>query len=802
MKSHLLRVLRAGIFTGAVAGLVLSAYAADETVTGNLTVEGDTDIQGDALSLGTRSDSSVTPGLSLLYDDATNPTIYFGATRELATWVWQSDVHAQFKVDGANTLTLFNPTTHVAGIVLNPAGTSTVAGGFTVNGVMSVPSGVFTGGSTGLTLEAGGAGDQDITLVPTGSGSTVTASPVVITSETPSATPETGALTVAGGAGIGGDVNVGGAVNVDAGEELVFNPALPSHASSVVHGIGGAVLNGPKFVVVSGNYAYVVGRNSNSLQIVDVSNPAAPIVKGAIVHGSGGALLSQPSSVAVSGNYAYVVSYGNTLEIINVSDPSAPVHVGSLTNGSGGAKLGTPYYIVVVGSYAYIASNGSNALEIVNISNPAAPVHAGSISDGAGGAKLATPSALTVVGNYAYVTSLGDDALEIVDISNPAAPVHVGSISNGGGAALDAPDAVAVSGGYAYVGSVVSNSFSVIDVSNPAAPVYKATLANGAGGAKLGNPYGLVLDGNYVYVASYSSNALEIVDVSNPLIPVHKGALSHGQGGALLSQPYIVAVAGNYAYVASYASNALEIISLRSPQPSGGYQLNGQSALSFMPSTSALVLGAGMPSANVGIGTNSPTAKLTVAGKSTSSADSVVNFTDSNAASLFFVNNAGNVGIGTTTPGAKLQVAGDIRVGANTTTNEIRFYGVTGDGPATFNHAVIAERLYSGSDRSELLFFKGNDIDGTSFGDRIRFDTPGSIVFQTGKDNRSYVPATEGNTVMTLNSAGRVLVGTTTDDGSNKLQISGNVKVNGVVRVPPAGDLLMGDFTAGSNPAE
>lgn len=93
MKSHLLRVFRAGISTGAVMGLTLSAFSADQTVAGNLTVEGDTDIQGDALSLGTRADSSITPGLNLLYGDATNPTIYFGATRGLATWVWQADAH-------------------------------------------------------------------------------------------------------------------------------------------------------------------------------------------------------------------------------------------------------------------------------------------------------------------------------------------------------------------------------------------------------------------------------------------------------------------------------------------------------------------------------------------------------------------------------------------------------------------------------------------------------------------------------------------------------------------------------------
>lgn len=166
----------------------------------------------------------------------------------------------------------------------------------------------------------------------------------------------------------------------------------------------------------------------------------------------------------------------------------------------------------------------------------------------------------------------------------------------------------------------------------------------------------------------------------------------------------------------------------------------------------------------------------------------------------------GNVGIGVGTPTAKLQVAGNLRIGSSLSNNEIRFYGTSEDGDGAFSDTVIAERLYAGSDRSELLFFKGNDLDSSlspsiAWGDRIRFDTPGSIVFQTGGGYRSYAPTVEGSTVMTINSAGRILVGTTVDDGGNKLQVSGNVKVNGKVRVPPSGDLSMGSFTAGANPA-
>ena len=176
------------------------------------------------------------------------------------------------------------------------------------------------------------------------------------------------------------------------------------------------------------------------------------------------------------------------------------------------------------------------------------------------------------------------------------------------------------------------------------------------------------------------------------------------------------------------------------------------------------------------------------------------------------VTSNGNVGIGTDTPTAKLQVAGNLRVGASTSNNEIRFYGVSGDGPGTFGYTAIAERLYGISDQSELLLFHGNDLDSsvnpnTTYADRIRIDTPGSIVFQTGNGARGYNPSVGGNTVMTLNSAGRVLVGTTTDDGTSQLQVAGGAKFTGDVnvktklRVPPAGDISMGEFTAGANPS-
>lgn len=69
---------------------------------------------------------------------------------------------------------------------------------------------------------------------------------------------------------------------------------------------------------------------------------------------------------------------------------------------------------------------------------------------------------------------------------------------------------------------------------------------------------------------------------------------------------------------------------------------------------------------------------------------------------------------------------GPIKIGnnGNGDSNYIAFYGTTGDGPGSYNHTFIGENLYGGNEGSELVLFKGNDIDNNSGGspgpDRIR----------------------------------------------------------------------------------
>ena len=76
-----------------------------------------------------------------------------------------------------------------------------------------------------------------------------------------------------------------------------------------------------------------------------------------------------------------------------------------------------------------------------------------------------------------------------------------------------------------------------------------------------------------------------------------------------------------------------------------------------------------------------------------------------------------------------ITMSGDLKIGNGTSPNTIYFYGTTGDGPGSYSHTFIAERLWGGTESGELVLFKGNDLspsntDATTVGgagpDRIR----------------------------------------------------------------------------------
>lgn len=57
-----------------------------------------------------------------------------------------------------------------------------------------------------------------------------------------------------------------------------------------------------------------------------------------------------------------------------------------------------------------------------------------------------------------------------------------------------------------------------------------------------------------------------------------------------------------------------------------------------------------------------------------------------------------------------ITMSGDLKIGNATSPNTIYFYGTTGDELGSYSHTFIAERIWGGTECSELVLFKGNDL--------------------------------------------------------------------------------------------
>jgi len=346
-------------------------------------------------------------------------------------------------------------------------------------------------------------------------------------------------------------------LTLNGGNFLLTAPTL-KETGVIVNGEGATALDSPRWVYVSGKYAYIASVYSDSLTIVDISDPSNPTQVGVIVKGEGSPpALAWAASVYVSGKYAYVVSYySRSLTVIDISDPSNPTQVGVIVDDA----MEWVNSLYVSGKYAYVVSF-SGTLTVIDISDPSNPIKVGVIVDGEGATALDGAAGVYVSGKYAYVSSFFSDSLTIVDISDPSNPTQVGVIVNGEGAtALDGAALLYVSGKYAYVASIYSSSLTVIDISDPSNPTQVGVIVNGEGATALDGALSVYVSGKYAYVASRASNSLTVIDVSDPSNPTQVGVIVNGEGATALERAYSVYVSGKYAYVTSYYSDSLTVI--------------------------------------------------------------------------------------------------------------------------------------------------------------------------------------------------------------------------------------------------
>ena len=302
-------------------------------------------------------------------------------------------------------------------------------------------------------------------------------------------------------------------------------------------------MNGVRSVFVSGDYAYIISSDNDSLTIIDISTKTSPTQVGYLTNSSS---MNGAFSIYVSGDYAYVASEINdSLTIINISTPSSPTQVGYLTNSS---SLNGAFSIYVSGDYAYVASGSNDSLTVIDISTKTSPTQVGHLTNSS---SLNGARSVFVLGDYAYVGSYLNNSLTIINISIPSSPTQVGYLTNS--SSMIWVWSVFVSGDYAYVASFDADSLTIINVSDKASPTQVGYLTN----TSMDAIRSVFVSGDYAYVASSNNDSLTVIDVSTKTSPIQVGYLTNSSS---LNQAYSVYVSGDYAYVASFNNDSLTII--------------------------------------------------------------------------------------------------------------------------------------------------------------------------------------------------------------------------------------------------
>ncbi len=206
-------------------------------------------------------------------------------------------------------------------------------------------------------------------------------------------------------------------------------------------------LSSPTSIYVSGGYAYVTDLGNSTLQIYDISNPNNILVKDSITTGASSApqdvyvvwpyayvvdsvntvllifdvsdpnnivakgsdstSLASPNSIYVSGAYAYVTDDSNDiLATYNISDPDTPTFLDNISTTN-------PVDAFVSGNYAYVVKSDGNSFSIYDVSDPANIISKNNYDVG-------VSYSVFVSGKYAYIG--GDSYLTVLSLNNLTTP--------------------------------------------------------------------------------------------------------------------------------------------------------------------------------------------------------------------------------------------------------------------------------------------------------------------------------------------------------------------------------------------
>ena len=348
----------------------------------------------------------------------------------------------------------------------------------------------------------------------------------------------------------------------------ISNKLSPTYVGNV------AITGSPRYVKVSGNYAYVTAGAESKITVVDITNKAAPTIASNLVDATN---LASVKDISISGNYAYVAATGR-LTTVNISTPTSPTVASSLTH----ANFTNASRVRVNGSSVYLLGN---SLCSISITLPASPTYSGVVSTDAGGngalavngsaiftatstgfrsySTAATPvllntnqgpnqfgnvGTITASGSYAFVAS--NSSFYSVNISTPTSPSIVSTLTDG--VKLSSVQRSAISGTRVF--AVGSGYATAVSISTPTSPTITGNLADAT---NLASAKAIKVIGSYAFVAG---NKLSVLNVSGAN-PVHVTSITH----AMLSGCADMAHVGNYLYLTCSPTNSFLVIDISTP---------------------------------------------------------------------------------------------------------------------------------------------------------------------------------------------------------------------------------------------
>lgn len=278
-------------------------------------------------------------------------------------------------------------------------------------------------------------------------------------------------------------------------------------------------------VVISGNYAYVVGGGWDNdgllLYTLDISDPAK-LASSQGVYGT-----FQANSISVTGKYLFTTyhkPYDETikgLRILDITNPAEPQMVSEYQMSN------NPYAVTASNGYAYVAETSSTSgVRIFDVNNPAAPQEVGFLPHSA--------RTLLALNDVLYLAQNG--GLRAFDITDPSVPEALGFYVTPDVVSRD----VAVINDSAYL---AAQGLHIVNVAEPSNLNPRATYHTPGDTTDVE-----VVDG----VAYLAAQGLHIVDVRNPSTPYEIGYLS-GPASTL-------SVVDDHAYIAH--SRGLRVVNV------------------------------------------------------------------------------------------------------------------------------------------------------------------------------------------------------------------------------------------------